>query len=1005
MLKERRIALFLIIMMVLSIIAVSPSAMASSEKFDILSFEDFSSAESYTDAINGKATYPSSSWEGSASMAMYMPGGYMRVFSGDKASGSQNVRRGAVNAWPNASKPYKIVGKLNMQAISGESYLRLINDAGSSVRTLFAAIKANDTSQKAGYIQKDTTNAAAFTTASGLSVPLTDWINGLFVLDVTANDGTNTMTYYINGVKYETNIAKDIITTGGYTKLRFQNGNNGQAYVDNIGIYYVYSDNLPAFTASYNGEKVDTAAGKAKIDFSNEIYIENFREADTENSVVKVNDVNVPMNNLSIGSDNTSLLIDGSLFKKGEENTVSIGAGVKDVLGTALSGETIFSVSASGQNTANNITMKAFDSLGEGYINYRSDLNVLPDTFIPANDITASSIEYDCTNKSLKFFTENNTQEQVLAIGYNDSIPASSQAPYTIIGKLNYTMLDGNGVYLEFSDSDGSAKGTLLHIDKNSVSITAENGTSESTKKVINTDTDDFINHKFEILYKIDVLDTSGTNKVTMWIDGSKYTSSYAASMFKEEITSMCFRASNGARAEIDNFEIYTMIGSKAPLTAVFDNLYCKNNNISITFSNEIAASMLANGETDSVITVKDSSEVSKNIPLDKISVSGDTFKTVTIDKSVFINEDGYIIDISKVKDINGSIVTGTTSELVSANELAKVSTTFDGIFVGGKPFSVTKRIRNFSSSEKNVNMFVVIYDKDWAVAAVAASDNKSIDPKSTEDFTADFGVLDSNVDETYKIKVFVWNENMHPYLKCEEIKEKYKQIAILKFDDFYLTNMQDFQTVKNIVDSYGVPASFGAMCSRFEKATSEQWATLTSWQNDGIELWHHGYASSATEYNSSHAASQGVTTNYDTMLESFTKGYDLFKNHGITFTTFGSPDNNADAVFVKMMDENYVGKINTFLLVSSAVNDANFLTITKRINIENPTGTINFESFKADLDADNGSSAVFIMQSHPSRWISTEAQQLKDAIEYAISKDVMFMTPQRYFDYQRTLK
>lgn len=264
--------------------------------------------------------------------------------------------------------------------------------------------------------------------------------------------------------------------------------------------------------------------------------------------------------------------------------------------------------------------------------------------------------------------------------------------------------------------------------------------------------------------------------------------------------------------------------------------------------------------------------------------------------------------------------------------------------------------------------------------------------------------MLANGVDETCKLKIFVFDKEVFPYMQAEEIKDKYKQIAILKFDDMGAGNISKFEKTKTVLDSFGVKAGFGAMGKNFESASDEVWNTLLSWQNDGIEIWHHGYASTADEYN---VSGGGGNTTQETMLENFSKTYDLFDNHGIKITTFGSPHNNADAICVKMLDENYAGKIKTLLLVSNAVGDENFTVITKRIDLETPTLVINYESFKSLLDADNGASKVFVMQSHPSQWIDTESgkTQLEESIRYAQSKDVMFMTPLQYYNYELSLK
>ena len=61
-----------------------------------------------------------------------------------------------------------------------------------------------------------------------------------------------------------------------------------------------------------------------------------------------------------------------------------------------------------------------------------------------------------------------------------------------------------------------------------------------------------------------------------------------------------------------------------------------------------------------------------------------------------------------------------------------------------------------------------------------------------------------------------VVNEVDKKFYDClDKVKEGYKNM-------FKMERLNGKLTVKNIVDSYGVPASFGAMCSRYENAISE---------------------------------------------------------------------------------------------------------------------------------------------------------------------------------------
>lgn len=83
---------------------------------------------------------------------------------------------------------------------------------------------------------------------------------------------------------------------------------------------------------------------------------------------------------------------------------------------------------------------------------------------------------------------------------------------------------------------------------------------------------------------------------------------------------------------------------------------------------------------------------------------------------------------------------------------------------------------------------------------------------------------------------------------------DRYKPIVILKLDDLNTNTVNGFQTAFEIVQEEGVKAGFGVIGSSLEDDGTKQsyYDKIKEWHDAGIEIWHHGYLHSETEYHDS---------------------------------------------------------------------------------------------------------------------------------------------------------
>lgn len=216
--------------------------------------------------------------------------------------------------------------------------------------------------------------------------------------------------------------------------------------------------------------------------------------------------------------------------------------------------------------------------------------------------------------------------------------------------------------------------------------------------------------------------------------------------------------------------------------------------------------------------------------------------------------------------------------------------------------------------------------------------------------------------------------------------------IIILKLDDLCTDNVDGFQKAFEILQSYGISnAGFGVIGEHLEnsRVTNELIDGIKRWNNAGIEIWHHGYSHTESEYS---------TSDYNAQKQSFGRTCELLKEKtGVTITSFGSPFNNANETTVEMITENFP-QIKCLMLVNATVPD-DMVNIRARANFETAVGVVNYNTFVSNYESKLGEKVV-IMQGHAGPWDDNSREEFKKILTYLKARNATFMTPTQYADY-----
>ncbi len=642
-------------------------------KTDLLLFTDFSDDNTYSMDIVGIAdatVWAPSNADTKSSLVKLSDG--MQIFSAknlsgtDAIAGSQFYHKKLDNAFPAASDaPYKLVGTLSAKLSDGSGiFYRLIKQDTSSAATLFALTKSGD-KVLVGMPKEGATDVTATTPIA--EIALDEWVNVTYVIDVTAADGTNTATYYVNGKKAGTTAFSKEVITARHPYVRFQNGAASVGAVSNLGLYAVSSNDLPPFTASIDSSKrYDAQKDRVAIVFSNEIEKTAFANPDDEtNSVLTIKrssseETILPMDSLTVGADGKSLLIDNSYLTDGSSYEVAIRGEVKDVLGTALTGETVLTFETLKNEVLTNFPFTAFSSEDDGYSPIVSNSSTT--AWRPWNSKTVT--EYLPEEHAVKFFTQDTAGSQQFGRMMTSAIPAASEAPFSVVGKASIRAING-GFGLRLLNEGKGTVATLLHLRNQGdgtsvVSLQTNGGSNDKITTAATVSADQYT----DVLFKIDVTDTDGTNTMTLYLNGAEYTTSFDKSVFAEARPGARFQNDTNGVGAVRSIGMYTVIGAAQPLTAALENTVVDalNEDVCLTFSNEIELSSFADptNPEDSLLTLSDGS-VSVPVPMSMLSVDAEQHKTLFISGEMLDAPATYTIIVdAAVQDIFKTAITGT---------------------------------------------------------------------------------------------------------------------------------------------------------------------------------------------------------------------------------------------------------------------------------------------------------------------------------------------------------
>lgn len=224
------------------------------------------------------------------------------------------------------------------------------------------------------------------------------------------------------------------------------------------------------------------------------------------------------------------------------------------------------------------------------------------------------------------------------------------------------------------------------------------------------------------------------------------------------------------------------------------------------------------------------------------------------------------------------------------------------------------------------------------------------------------------------------------------------KHIIILRLDDLQSKTTGAFEWVLNTALEKNVKVSFGVIGDNLEdSACNQRFIDFMKYTDSlGMEIWHHGYIHTNTEYKGS---------SYEKQLESFKRTYELMEQKcGISMHTFGPPYNVSDNTTIKMITENFPG-INVFMSVTDSDNLASQTKLNDRIIIESTTGIIDYEKFETSYEsavAKNRKCSVIL--GHPAQWNETSRQYFLDIIDFLKARDCVFMTPYEYYCYKNNI-
>lgn len=206
----------------------------------------------------------------------------------------------------------------------------------------------------------------------------------------------------------------------------------------------------------------------------------------------------------------------------------------------------------------------------------------------------------------------------------------------------------------------------------------------------------------------------------------------------------------------------------------------------------------------------------------------------------------------------------------------------------------------------------------------------------------------------------------------------------ILKLDDLTAKNgTSKFIPVMDYVKEKKIKAGLGAIGNGFDNSSLAVLSPYINATNEDseklFEIWHHGWDHIEPEF-------QG--TSYAYQKAHFDQASKAVLDYlGIQMQTFGPPFNKSDATTHRVISENPNYKV--FLFTNAVIPEV--VSLQNRVDMENGVGNPDFNFF-VDRYNSNSSLPFMILQGHPAMWNASKLDQLKQIIDFLISKGCEFI-------------
>jgi len=219
----------------------------------------------------------------------------------------------------------------------------------------------------------------------------------------------------------------------------------------------------------------------------------------------------------------------------------------------------------------------------------------------------------------------------------------------------------------------------------------------------------------------------------------------------------------------------------------------------------------------------------------------------------------------------------------------------------------------------------------------------------------------------------------------------------VLKLDDLKPSHGKVHARWLKVVDFLAqrqLKGSFGIIANGLEEDAPEFCATVRKLHDSGaIEFWFHGYDHASWKEGDKQLYEFGGTPQAR-QQEHFAKSQALAKAKlGFAFTTFGAPNNVADAATVAVFNAD--PDMHVWLFGKPA-NDAPGKTFLRRVycvNIETPTFVANYPAVVEGYTHNRGL-AYFVMQGHPTHWDDHRWEQFTRIVSFLADQKCPFVTP-----------